>query len=346
MKVALLTYFKTLSYGATLQTYATVKVLESLGHEVELINLEIPNPYGRIKGLLLFPKWIKTWLFRKKYFKHVTRKYVDSAELRQNPPQADIYMVGSDQTWNLDISGDKASSFFLDFVKDNSKKVTYAASFGKERLENTNWITVEEVTSLLHQFKHIAIREKSGKDMLASMGIDSVQVVDPALLFKDYNELVGDVCDRNELVLFKVDNSAAFYDKAAIVGRNISLPICSLGSLRRIKGMRCPYPDGLEGWMRRLVSARYILTDSFHGLVISLLYHKQFVLILGDPRKTTRLRSLAHLVGLDDRIMDVETPVSDIITKLQQQIDYGKVDEILEKEREFSLSYLKSILVK
>lgn len=346
MKVALLTYFKTLSYGATLQTYATVKVLESLGHEVELINLEIPNPYGRIKGLLLFPKWIKTWLFRKKYFKHVTRKYVDSAELCQNPPQADIYMVGSDQTWNLDISGDKASSFFLDFVKDNSKKVTYAASFGKERLENTNWITVEEVTSLLHQFKHIAIREKSGKDMLASMGIDSVQVVDPALLFNDYNELVGNVCDRNELVLFKVDNSAAFYDKAAIVGRIISLPICSLGSLRRIKGMRCPYPDGLEGWMRRLVSARYILTDSFHGLVISLLYHKQFVLILGDPRKTTRLRSLAHLVGLDDRIMDVETPASDIITKLQQQIDYGKVDEILEKERESSLSYLKSILVK
>ena len=57
MKVALLTYFKTLSYGATLQTYATVKALESLGHEVELINLEIPNPYDRIKGLLLFPKW-------------------------------------------------------------------------------------------------------------------------------------------------------------------------------------------------------------------------------------------------------------------------------------------------
>ena len=89
MKVALLTYFKTLSYGATLQTYATIKAIESLGHEVILVNLDIPNAYNRMKGVLLFPKWVKIWMFRRKYFnRHLTRKYSSSEDLKSCPPQS------------------------------------------------------------------------------------------------------------------------------------------------------------------------------------------------------------------------------------------------------------------
>ena len=345
MKVALLTYFKTLSYGATLQTYATIKVIEQLGHEVILINLDIPNAYNRLKAILLFPKWVKIWMFRRKHFnRHLTRKYNSSEDLKKYPPQADIYMVGSDQTWNLDISLDKASSFFLDFVRDNKKKVSYAASFGKADLEGTQWLRVEEVEVLLRKFEHIAVREDSGKYLLAKMEIDSMQVLDSALLFDNYKELAGDVEPKEELVLFKVDNNKEFYHLAAEVGKCAKLPICSLGSLRRIRGMHCPYPDGIEGWLRRLIAAKYIMTDSFHALVLCLLYHKQFILIIGDPKRATRLTSLVHLVGLDDRIMTVTSSADDVYRKLQSPIDYKKVDEILERERANSIGYLKSIL--
>jgi len=344
MKVALLTYFKTLSYGATLQAYATVKAIESLGHEVELINLDIPNPYSKIKGILLFPKWIKIWCFRQKFFKHITRKFFSSQDLRQNPPVADLYMIGSDQTWNLDISLDKAPSFFLDFVKDDSKKVSYAASFGKNEIGSSKWINKEEILTQLKRFNHIGIREDSGKAILSLENIDSTLVVDPVLLFDHYDELIGEFSPREEIALFKVENSTLFYNRMREVGEGLSLPVCSVGSLRRIKGIKCPYPYGVEGWMRRIVSAKYVITDSFHGLVLSLLYHKQFVIIIGDPLKATRLQSLANMVGLSDRILGLDNTSSEIVSIINNPIDYDYVDMVLNDEREKSYNFLKSIL--
>lgn len=343
MKIALLTYFHALSYGATLQTYTTIKALESLGHEVWLINLYIPEVTSFLKRILLLPKEYKHWSFRKKYFKHITRHYVSSDDLRKNPPEADIYMIGSDQTWNPDISMDKAPSFFLDFVKDNNKKATYAASFGKDSIDSTKWISKERIIELLRQFKYIAIRETSGKELLAKYGIDSIQVVDPVLLFPHYNELVGKLQQREEIGLFKINKTDEFYTKAKEVGKLASIPVRSIGSLRREPGVICRYPEGIEGWMRAIASSRYVLTDSFHGLVISLLYHRQFVILPGMSGRVTRLRSLLQLVGLEDRIMSTDDSAESIFTKLQQPIDYEHVDAVLTNERAKSWKYLKSL---
>lgn len=347
MKIALLTYFHALSYGATLQTYATIKALESLGHEVWLINLYIPQPMAWFKRILLIPKAYMHWSFRKKYFKHITSHYTSSEELRNNPPEADLYMIGSDQTWNTDISLDKAPSFFLDFVKDNKKKVTYAASFGKSVIEGNKWISKEHIIELLKQFDKIAIREDTGKRLLDEIGINSVQVIDPVLLFPNYDELIGkDRQRKEEIVLFKVDKMDAFYTRAKEVGKLSSIPVISVGSLRREPGVKCPYPYGVEGWMSRLASAKYILTDSFHGLVVSLLYHRQFIILPGLASRITRLRSLLQLVGLEDRIMSTDDTAESIYEKLQQPIDYSSVDKILSKEREKSWEYLRHLNVK
>lgn len=343
MKIALLTYFHALSYGATLQTYATIKALESLGHEVWLVNLVIPEPLTMLRRVLLLPKAYKHWKFRKEYFKHITRHYTSSEKLRQNPPEADLYMIGSDQTWNADISMDMAPSFFLDFVKDNSKKVTYAASFGKDTIDDTQWISKERTVELLRQFNKIAIRESSGKEMLAQYGIDSIQVLDPVLLFPHYDELVGDAAQREEIVLFKINKTEDFYEKAREVGKLSSLTVRSLGSLRQEKGVKCRYPEGIEDWMRGIASAKYILTDSFHGLVISLLYHRQFVILPGMAVRVTRLRSLLQLVGLEDRIMSTNDKAEDIYAMLKKPIDYEHVDEVLNRERKTSWGYLKSL---
>ena len=343
MKIALLTYFHALSYGATLQTYATIKALEHLGHEVWLVNLYIPETASLPKRMLLLPKEYKHWKFRKKYFKHITRHYASSEELRNDPPEADLYMIGSDQTWNPEISMDKAPSFFLDFVKDNKRKVTYAASFGKDTLNGTQWISKERIIELLRQFKCIAIRETSGKKLLSEYGIDTIQVVDPVLLFKNYDELIGSPKQRDEIGLFKINKTDEFYAKAKEIGKLAAIPVRSIGSLRREPGVICRYPEGIEGWMQSIASSKYILTDSFHCLVISLLYHRQFVILPGLSGRVTRLQSLLQLVGLENRIMSLTDSSADIFEKLQQPIDYQKVDVILAREREKSWMYLKSL---
>lgn len=343
MKIALLTYFHALSYGATLQTYATIKALEHLGHEVWLVNLYIPETASLPKRMLLLPKEYKHWKFRKKYFKRITRHYASSEELRNDPPEADLYMIGSDQTWNPEISMDKAPSFFLDFVKDKNRKVTYAASFGKDTLNGTQWISKERIIELLRKFKRIAIRETSGKKLLSEYGIDSIQVVDPVLLFKNYDELIDSPKQREEIGLFKINKTDEFYAKAKEIGKLAAIPVRSIGSLRREPGVICRYPEGIEGWMLAIASSKYILTDSFHGLVISLLYHRQFVILPGLSGRVTRLQSLLRLVGLENRIMSLTDSSADIFEKLQQPIDYQKVDDILAREREKSWMYLKSL---
>ncbi len=200
------------------------------------------------------------------------------------------------------------------------------------------------MVELLRQFEHIGIRESTGKELLREIGVDSVQVLDPVLLFKDYHELVGDVSMSNEIVLFKIKKSNAFYDKAREIGKLSGLTVRSIGSLRREKGIKGAYPEGIENWVKRLMTARYILTDSFHGLVISLLYHRQFVILPGVPGRVTRLRSLLQLVGLEERIMDINDSKEKIYAMLQKPIDYKHVDSVLERERKNSFDYLRRFL--
>lgn len=343
MKIALITYHHTYSYGASLQTYATIKALESLGYEVWLVNLHIPQHMLLIRRILMAGFWLKQWRFRQKYFKHVTRRYKDSEDLRNNPPMADLYMTGSDQTWNPGISQQTAPSFFLDFVKDNSKKVTYAASFGFGKIEDSKWMSKEEMIAFLRQYDRIAIRESSGKEMLSQIGIESTQVLDPVLLFPRYDEFITKPKQTNEIVVFRVSKYDAFCNRCKSVGLKVGCPVRCLGSLKKVLGTICPYPNGIEKWVSSIASAKYVITDSFHGLVISLLYHKPFVILPGYPERMDRLRSLLQQVGLEDRIMSLEDSTDSIIEKLNSPIDYAKVDAVLSREREESYGYLKSL---
>lgn len=346
MKVALLTYWGADNYGATLQAYATIKALQEIGHEAQLINLLIDEPKRSwIKNLLLYPKHLKFNSFRKQYFTSVTSPYISLKELQNNPPQADYYMVGSDQTWNPDISKDKTPVFFLDFGYKNVKKITYAASFGKDKWETSEWISDAEVQQLLSQFEAIAVRENTGVQILKRFGVNSIQVLDPVLLFENYPELVGKPQDNPEIILYKLVNTNEFYEKAKIIGHQFDLKVRSIGSIRRVRGIKCAYPESIPAWMNRIASGQYVITDSFHGTVISLLYGKQFVVCVGNPKLVTRIKSLLSLVGLEERIMNVGDPVEQIMQMMKKPIDYNKVNEILASERNKSKEYLKKIII-
>lgn len=345
MKVSLLTYWGADNYGATLQAYATIRILKDYGHDVELINLQIDNPQqSLLKRVILYPKHLKFNRFRKRYFV-CSQPYSSLEALQTKPPIADYYMVGSDQTWNPDISKDKARAFFLDFGGKNIKRITYASSFGKDKWEDSKWITKKDVVKLLSQFNSIAIRENSGVKILNEFGLKSVQVLDPVLLYDQYPELIGTPKQKEELVLYKLVNTKEFYNKAKLIGRQLNIHVRSIGSIRRIKGIRCAYPESIPGWMARIAGGQYIITDSFHGTVISLLYQKQFVVCVGNPKLVTRIKSLLTLVNLEDRIMSVNDSIEDIMGKLMRPIDYAMVNSILANERKISKEYLTKTII-
>lgn len=345
MKIALLTIHGADNYGATLQAYATQRKLELLGHKVEIVDLDIPNPYSSLKGVLLYPKHLKFEQFRKKHYHHLTRHYNSLQELQDNPPVVDCYMVGSDQTWNPDITRDKAKAFFLDFGDDKVIRTCYAPSFGMQKWEEGPWIATVDAKRLLHRFDMVCVREDDGVRILSeTFGLDDVtQVIDPVLHFDDYHELVGNVSQTNELILYKLTNSEDFYEKARKIATDLSLNARSIGSIRRISGIKCCYPEGVAAWIRRIAGAKYVMTDSFHGMVFSILYRRQFIMYARSPKLTNRMASLLKLLGIEDRIVAGTATADEIRKKLMEPIEYNKVHERLEQLRTDSTAYLMGL---
>ena len=343
MKILLLTYFASDNYGAVLQTYATIKVLEQQGHEVQLANYIIPEPrHSWAKVVLLYPKHLKFERFRRKWFCNISRPYRTFEDLQVDPPVADCYLVGSDQTWNPFISKEKSKGFFLDFGDDNAFRASYAASFGLSEWMDSKWICFDEAKQFLERFNLVSVRESSGLFLLREkFEIKNVsQVIDPVLMFCHYDELTGSIIQGDELILYKLVNSVNFYQRALQISKCLECSVRSIGSIRIIKGVSCSYPESIEGWIRRIASARYVITDSFHGTVISLLYHRQFVVCVGNPELVTRIQSLLSLLGLEDRLFYDDESVDNMIRCLDTPINYDVIDEKLQSLRKESITYL------
>ena len=347
MEIALFTYFAADNYGATLQAYATIKALKQLGHDVTLVNYVIPEPpRSALKNLILYPKHLKFERFRKKYFDSLTKSYLTFESLRQDPPVADVYMTGSDQTWNPDISKQLAMGYFLDFGDTSIRRVTYAASIGLTQWHDTEWAKGEDVKKALQRFDKILIREKSGQELLKNeFGIDSTVVLDPVLLFSDYSELAGKVDETNELLTYKLINDADYYQVSADVAHRLGVTPRILGSIRRVKGFRSSYPESIEKWISRIAGCKYMITDSFHGTVLSLIYHRQFASCVGDQRRFTRIESLLQMLDLEERIVKVSDGSEGIAKVLNTPIDYDRIDRQLKTLRSDSLQELAEELM-
>lgn len=345
MKIALFTYFAADNYGATLQAYATIKALEQLGHEVELVNYVIDEPKRpKLKNIILFPKHLKFNQFRKKYFRHLSRPYHSYKELMASPPMADCYLIGSDQTWNADISKDKAKGYFLDFGNDKTLRGSYAASIGKIVWEDTPWIKKEDAQRGLDRFNFLSIREQSGVDLLQNeFGKKATLVIDPVLLFNSYPELTGKLKETNELIIYKLINSTAFYKKVKDIGSQMNITCRSIGSIRQLHGYKHSYPESIEQWIRRIATAKYVITDSFHGTVISILYHRPFAFVIGNPKRATRILSLLNLLGLEERLISDKSHDSEIKKVLLRPIQWIDIDKKLSQMRTESIHFLKAI---
>lgn len=346
MKVSILTYHWEDNYGATLQAYATYRAVKELGHTPEFIDLRLPYTPSLKSRLVFGLKRFRFNSFRKKHFKNLTDiTYWSVDELRRNPPVSDCYLVGSDQTWNPQIGKKLLPAFFLTFGDDKVRRVTYATSIGLNEWEQSPYISDNDIKKSLNRFHRILLREDSGIRIAKEIfGVEAKQVVDPVLLFNSYPELTGDIHPSGEVISYKLINDEGFYEKAKAVADAIHLPIRSIGSVRRPRGFRSSYPESVDGWMRRIAGASLVLTDSFHGTVISLLYHRPFVVYVGNPRRVTRIVSLLNQLGLSDRILTGESTSEKIHSLATKEIDWVSVDEKLSCLRADSFSLLEEAL--
>ena len=347
MKVNLLTIHYSLNYGALLQTYATVKVLQLLGCEVTLIDFVDRNDIKervRIKSLITNGvRWLKFCLFKRSFYPRLTKRmYSFDFSLL---PEVDCYISGSDQIWNPKIVGDKLLTYMFASLKHNVKRISYASSFG---LNKWDIVHNNDVKQALDNYSAISVREDSGVEICKNeFGIEATQVLDPTLLFGDYSELIENVKPKERIVCFKFIQDDNFFHCLDCLEADFKLKsiIMSAFSPKMFfdKYRHCYNPSPRK-WLKNIASARFVLTDSFHGLAFAIIFNKDFIVLPGHQDRTTRLSSLLDILGLSERLVLDSNDFELRKKSLYKKIDYERVNALLSQARSDSLAYLKNAL--
>lgn len=368
MNVKVITRHGPSNYGSLLQSFATVKAVEKLGHRCEIIDYRRPDERGLksiTTALNAKEGWRGNLLKRAAYialrwpeegyaqhcfdnFRHrllkLTNKVGTLNELRNL--DADVFMTGSDQVWGP-IGGDPYdATYFLEFA-DGRRRVAYAASFGRTAFSTE---LMREYSRKLRAYDIITVREDSAADIIENMGLPRPQqVVDPTLLLdgNQWRESFGipkpQGGSRGRYVLvYQIHNNPTLDDYATMIARHKGLPLYRvtpfLHQLRR--GGRLKLLPSPEEFLSIIDNAELMVTDSFHGTAFAINLNTDFVEILPNNGTSVRNQSLLRLTGLTDRL--ISNPEDKAIA--DTKIDFVRVNHIIKDARERSYNIMSDLL--
>jgi len=348
MRIGIMTFWwSDDNYGQLLQCYALQKYLRDAGHDAYLIryrNMERSPLWRRVlKGLnpYLVYKHIEYKIktkkvvqeqsthtrhfddFRDKYIRQSRRIYYSYKELKENPPDADVYVVGSDQVWNFSFlscvrNNPSIHAYMLDFGSPNIKRMSYAASWSMDLVSDK---LIAEIRPLLRRFCYVSVREEQGVGLCRQCGCEYVELVcDPTFLLEAdvYRKLYQreNVQKREEkyLFLYMLNNQCDFdiqkvYDFAA--GRGLEVVyITGNGVLDKREKCFATIPE----WLCLIDNAEYVVTNSFHCCVFSSLFEKKFGVVKLKGKfagMNARMESLFKQLELEPRWMKGDFSVAD-----------------------------------
>lgn len=285
-------------------------------------------------------------------------QYVQLSQiLKKDTVCVDTIIVGSDQVWRKSFTGKAIIDYFLHFLEKSSriKRIAYAASFGSDTWEFTEDDT-RKCTSLAKKFDLITVREDSGVEFCRKyLDVEATHVLDPTMLLdqSDYVDLIEqeDIKSTGDLFYYILDRSNAkktIIDKVADEFR--LSPFTTMPELETsIKSdifvsydERYCYPS-IASWLRSFKDAKFVVTDSFHGCVFSIIFNKPFYVIGNKERGMARFDSLLKMFGLESRMIDLAS-LKDSSFSVDDAIDWERVNNIRKIYKKKSLDLLISAL--
>ena len=315
-KVGILTFHYSDNYGAVLQAYALRERINRIpGYECDIINY-IPEKYT----YSLYQNNMEmrnALIVKRELFDAFLREYCNVKEPVISDLQGtdyDVYVVGSDQVWRPSMNL-CLEDMYLKFAKNESihKRIAYSASFGIDKWEYTPTQT-EKCSALVKMFNAVSVREESGVELCKkNFDIDVTWVLDPTLLLEksDYMKL----CEQIPVHLKK-------YLAVYVLEMNDSIrKMCDEIASEKGLVMKFFSADAsailsVPEWLAMFRDASYIITDSFHGTVFSIIFGKEFKCFYNKKRGAARFKSLLGLYN----------------------------SEKIEEMRDFSLNWLKNAL--
>lgn len=359
--VSVLTIHFGVNYGSVLQTYAMGKTLENMGYSYKLIDY-VPNRYNSwtlvsknkkskypffiILAYFIFntPKReYQRYIFRNFLKKNVnlSRKYKTGQELKNAKPKADVYLVGSDQVWNYDYNDYGDYTYLFDFLDEEDKRISYAASIGKDELNKDEIVPFQ---NHLSKFKKILVREDNAVDILNCLDIKADHVLDPSFFLdkEEWYKIIKPVekCKNKYIAIYVMDNLYSdLINIADSIAKKNNWEI-HVVTFKKTKDNRVDkeyiFLRPFE-FLDVIKNAEFVVTNSFHGTAFSVNFNKQFIAV-GKSNYNSRMKSLLKMFDLEDRFVSLKEKESSISLK---EIDYNVVNIKLDAWRKKSINMLQ-----
>lgn len=357
--VGIITFHCSYNYGSALQAYALQTYIESLGFQVKIIDFVMQQDFEQYKlfrtslyrrqikslmaDILFFPYHLKRKINFETFSKtkmHLTAKrYFSNEALKQINPEFDIFVCGSDQIWNLDCTHGIEPAYFLDFAEDSKKRIAYAPSLAHTTFEMNQ---KESLKKLLEKFDAISVREESTAPYLRTITNQKIETtLDPTLLLdqSEYLKLAdGNFHKKDYIFVYLLEANKEMIRYCETLKKKTGLPMYYLSAK-----VNCGFHEGknLFGispqlFLSYIYHAKYVVTNSFHATVFSVLFHKQFC-TFPTTRSSARMVDLLEKLNLRDRIFSTNF-------KLDEEIDYTDVESKIRTLRGSSIRFLKSAL--
>ena len=358
------------SHGCILQTYALYSKLKELGCNVTILDRqpeETPllqcslNITKRVvkrlvkgyKGAIFYRGWFPKQIMAEQNpfidaFRHDIITVHSSAELRQivHKREFDSIVIGSDQTWRP-CYVPNVMDYWLDFAFDMPIiKVAYAPSFGVDEWEYTPGQTAK-CMQLAAKFNAISVREESGVRLCKEhLGVDVKHVLDPTLLWD--KSFYIPIAKKNPLEsgfchCYFLDQSPEKVFIANQVAKMLNLKVNFINT--RTEDGNAPVEKrvapSIEKWLAGFLYGEFIVVDSFHAMVFSIIFQKSFIVIGNKGRGMSRFESILSKLGLAGRLLTDSKTFEDLV---KDEIEWDSVNEKLNIYRDESICYLKEAL--
>lgn len=360
-KIGLLTLPLIDNYGGIIQIAALYDFLKTSGYNPYFINKKHTlsktkvlikkilehNPFYKVYDYnsyakrRLYLKKIKT--FVDTFFTNRTSSVLNKKDLYKACKGFDAVIVGSDQVWRYKYIKKDFESYFLSSIDKSIKKISYAASFGIDEWEGPEK-SIKEVSRFLSEFSALSVREDTGVDLCRELfHINDVDhVLDPTFLPKIsfYEELITQENHNEEIGLFNyvLDPSEVQRELIQIISEKMELHVNRINLENDLTGSS--FKPSVSEWLYHFKTAKFIVTDSFHGMIFSILFNKQFIIIGNNSRGLTRFTSLLKSLDLQKRIIVKKYNEKDIDYLLSIPIDYEVINKKIEILKNKSVKFL------
>ncbi len=331
MKILIITIHSIPNFGSVFQSYALCKYLQDLSYDVQLIDYDPPY-FNKLTLRTFIAKAlnINHYIRRKNKFNSFVKKYIPLTENHFSNYQmlcdykfdADVYIAGGDQLWNVYHDSGNDDAYKLCFT--NGNKMSYATSMGQTDFSNDELMSL---CSKIRDFKYISVRESSSIQLLKKGKIEAVHCVDPVFLLSrnDYLPFIKEIKQPKYLLVYLVTPSDLLEKSIEFLSKkyNLKVILCSGFS----KKCTCDLflkdlgPDEILSY---IANAEIVLSSSFHATSFSIIFKKQFFTILPDAHTNERIVDLLTIQGLLHRIISND---NDINLHLSDKIDYSLVKD-------------------